>query len=152
MAKEKRGLPFWRYEERIPTDDFEEIIYEKDGPIGRLILNTPEKRNPLSYDRIIELSMGLQAMEMDDDIRVIIIKGAGPAFCSGYDLTPGTARDNNPNPDDPRASLGYANVGDSGVTKFQVWHERADGGFAGRYGQRVPPGGDLGAVGAVQAG
>ena len=103
MPKKKMGMPFYRYEERIPTDDFEEIIYEKDGPIGRLILNTPEKRNPLSYRRINELSMGLQEMEMDDDIRVIIIKGAGPAFCSGYDLTPGSARDNNPNPDDPRA-------------------------------------------------
>ena len=112
MPKKKQGMPFYRFEEKIPTDDFEEIIYEKDGPIGRLILNTPEKRNPLSYRRIIELSMGLQAMEMDDDIRVIIIKGAGPAFCSGYDLTPGKARDNNPNPDDPRASLGYADVGD----------------------------------------
>jgi len=92
MPKKKQGMPFFRYEERIPTDDFEEIIYEKDGPIGRLILNTPEKRNPLSYRRIVELSMALQEMEMDDDIRVIIIKGAGPAFCSGYDLTPGTAR------------------------------------------------------------
>jgi enoyl-CoA hydratase len=112
MPKKKQGMPFYRYEERIPTDDFEEIIYEKDGPIGRLILNSPEKRNPLGYQRIVELSMALQEMEMDDDIRVIIIKGAGPAFCSGYDLTPGKARDNNPNPDDPRASLGYADVGD----------------------------------------
>jgi len=59
VAKEKRGLPFWRYEERIPTDDFEEIIYEKDGPVGRLILNQPERRNPLSYGRICELAMGL---------------------------------------------------------------------------------------------
>jgi enoyl-CoA hydratase len=112
MPKKKQGLPLYRYEERITTDDFEEIIYEKDGPIGRLILNSPEKRNPLSYRRIVELSMGLQAMEMDDDIRVIIIKGAGPAFCSGYDLTPGKAQDNNPNPNDPRARIGYADVGD----------------------------------------
>ena len=123
MPKKKQGMPFFRYEERIPTDDFEEIIYEKDGPIGRLILNTPEKRNPLSYRRIVELSMGLQEMEMDDDIRVIIIKGAGPAFCSGYDLTPGSARDNNPNPDDPRASLGYADVGDPPGGVF-ISHEK----------------------------
>ena len=113
MAKEKRGLPFWRYEERIPTDDFEEIIYEKDPPVGRLVLNQPERRNPLSYGRICELAMGLMEMEMDNDIRVIIIKGAGTAFCSGYDLTPGKARANNPNPDgDYRSTLNWADVGD----------------------------------------
>lgn len=113
MAKEKRGLPFWRYEERIPTDDFEEIIYEKDGPVGRLILNQPERRNPLSYARICELAMGLMEMEMDPDIRVIIIKGAGTAFCSGYDLTPGKSRANNPNPEgDYRRTLNWADVGD----------------------------------------
>lgn len=112
MAKKKLGMPLFRYEERISTDDFEEIIYEKDPPIGRLILNQPERRNPLSYARICELAMGLQEMEMDNDIRVIIIKGAGSAFCAGYDLTPGKARANNPNPDDYRAMLGYADVGD----------------------------------------
>jgi enoyl-CoA hydratase len=112
MAKKKLGMPLFRYEERIPTDDFEEIIYEKDPPIGRLILNGPEKRNPLSYRRIIELAMGLQEMEMDDDIRVVIIKGAGTAFCSGYDLTPGSARENNPNPNDHRQHIAWADVGD----------------------------------------
>jgi enoyl-CoA hydratase len=113
LAKQKRGLPQFRYEERIPTDDFEEIIYEKDPPVGRLILNQPERRNPLSYARICELAMALQEMEMDNDIRVIIIKGAGTAFCSGYDLTPGKARANNPNPEeDYRATIGWADVGD----------------------------------------
>ena len=112
MTKKKQGMPMFRYEERIPTDDFETIIYDKDPPIGRIILNSPEKRNPLSYERLCEISMALQEMEMDDDIRVIIIKGAGPAFCSGYDLTPGKAAANNPNPDDPRAAIGYADVGD----------------------------------------
>src|SRR4051812_42997471 len=112
MTKKKMSLPLYRFEERIPTDDFEEIIYEKDGPIGRIVLNQPEKRNPLSYARLCELAMAFQAMEMDDDIRVIIVKGAGPVFSSGYDLTPGKAAANNPNPDDPRKGLGYADVGD----------------------------------------
>src|SRR4029077_5805623 len=111
MTKKKMGLPLYRFEERIPTDDFEEIIYEKDGPVGRIILNQPEKRNPLSYARLCELAMAVQAMEMDDDIRVIILKGAGPVFSSGYDLTPGKAAANNPNPDDPRTRMGYADGG-----------------------------------------
>jgi enoyl-CoA hydratase len=112
MVKRKMGLPLYKFEEPIPTDDFEEIIYEKDGPIGRIILNEPEKRNPLSYARLCEIAMAAMAMEMDPDIRVVIIKGAGPVFSSGYDLTPGKAAANNPNPNDPRAMIGYADVGD----------------------------------------
>ena len=88
MVKKKVGLPPFRDEDRIRTDDFEEIIYQKDPPVGRLILNGPEKRNPLSYARKSELAMALQEMELDDDIHVIIIKGAGPSFCAGYDITP----------------------------------------------------------------
>ena len=112
MTKKKMGLPFYKFEDQIPTDDFEEIIYEKDGPIGRIILNEPEKRNPLSYARLCELAMAFQAMEMDPEIRVIILKGAGTVFSSGYDLTPGKAAANNPNPEDPRGSYGFADVGD----------------------------------------
>ncbi|HJP41390.1 MAG TPA: enoyl-CoA hydratase-related protein [Dehalococcoidia bacterium] len=88
MTKKKQGLRTWRDEERIPTDDFEEIIYEKDPPLGRIILNAPEKRNALTYDRKNEIVMALMEMELDDDIKVVIIKGAGTSFCSGYDITP----------------------------------------------------------------
>jgi enoyl-CoA hydratase len=112
MTKKKMGMPPYRFEERIPTDDFEEIIYRKDGPVGYLILNTPEKRNCLSYAKLCELGMGLHEMDIDPEVRVVVIKGNGPAFCSGYDLTPGKAEANNPNPDDPRKNLGYADVGD----------------------------------------
>lgn len=131
MTKKKMGMPLYLYEEKIPTDDFEEIIYEKDGPIGRIILNQPEKRNPLSYARLCELAMAFQAMELDPDIRVIIVKGAGPVFSSGYDLTPGKAAANNPNPNDPRASIGYADVGDppGGV----YIEERADKAYFSKY-------------------
>jgi len=88
VTKEKLAMPNFRYETRIPVDDFECIRYEKDPPIGRLVLDQPEKRNPINYERVNELAMGLMEMEMDDEIRVVIIKGAGSAFSSGYDLTP----------------------------------------------------------------
>ena len=87
MAKKKQGLPLFRDEER-ELGEYEEIIYEKDPPVGRLVLNGPEKRNPLSYARKAELAMGLMEMELDPEIKVIIIKGAGPSFCAGYDITP----------------------------------------------------------------
>jgi enoyl-CoA hydratase len=131
MVKKKMGMPLFRYEEPIPTDDFETIVYEKDGPIGRIVLTGPEKRNALDYYRLCEIAMALQAMEMDNDIRVIIIKGAGPSFCSGIDMAPGGVANNNPNPNDPRAALGYADVGDppGGVyidpDKDMPWYAKA---------------------------
>jgi enoyl-CoA hydratase len=105
-------MPYWKWEERINTDEFEEIIYQKDGPVGYLILNQPERRNPLSYGRICELAMGLHEMDMDPDVHVVVIKGAGSSFCSGYDLTPGKSKPNNPNPNDYRSMIAWADVGD----------------------------------------
>lgn len=69
--------------------DYKTIICEVESPIGRIVLNQPEKRNPLSYPRLCEIAEAARQMEMDDDVKVIIIKGAGPCFSSGYDLTPG---------------------------------------------------------------
>ena len=68
--------------------DYEKIIYDKDPPIGRIILNQPEKRNPLGYQRLFEVADALKEMERDGEIKIIIIKGAGPCFSAGYDLTP----------------------------------------------------------------
>ena len=68
--------------------DYEKITYEKDPPLGRIILNQPEKRNPLNYQRLFEIADALKEMERDGEIKVIIIKGAGPCYSAGYDLTP----------------------------------------------------------------
>jgi len=69
--------------------EYETILCEIDPPIGRIVINQPEKRNPLSYPRLCEIAEAAKEMERDDDVRVIIIKGAGLCFSSGYDLTPG---------------------------------------------------------------
>ena len=69
--------------------DYKTIVCEVDSPIGKIVLNQPEKRNPLSYPRLCEIAEAAQQMEMDDDVKVIIIKGKGTCFSSGYDLTPG---------------------------------------------------------------
>lgn len=68
--------------------DYKTILCEVDPPIGRIVLNQPEKRNPLSYPRLCEIAEAAKEMEVDEDVNVIIIKGAGPCFSSGYDLTP----------------------------------------------------------------
>lgn len=71
------------------TYSYKTILCEIEPPVGRIVLNQPEKRNPLSYPRLCEIAEAAKEMERDDDVNVIIIKGAGICFSSGYDLTPG---------------------------------------------------------------
>ncbi len=98
MAKFVKWSPPYRGED-VERPEYDLINYEKDGPIGRIVLNSPEKRNPLGYERLLQIAMAAKEMELDDDIRVIIIKGEGPSFCAGYDITPihpGERRRNTP--------------------------------------------------------
>ena len=108
MIKKKEGMPLFFHEGNISTDDFELIKYEKDPPVGRIVLNRPEKRNAMSYNTLMEIAMALMQMEKDPEIRVIIIKGAGVAFCSGYDLSP--TPEENRRPGDFRENIGWADV------------------------------------------
>jgi methylglutaconyl-CoA hydratase len=57
-----------------------------EGGIALLTLNRPEKRNALSPQLIEELLAALDAVEAAAPIRVLILTGEGPAFCSGMDL------------------------------------------------------------------
>ena len=85
--------------ENVERPTYDLIDYQKDGVIGRIVLNSPEKRNPLGYERLLQIEMAAKEMELDDDIKVIIIKGEGPSFCAGYDITPtkpGEPRRNSP--------------------------------------------------------
>jgi enoyl-CoA hydratase len=74
--------------ENVESPEFDLIDIECDGPIGRIILNSPEKRNPLGYERLLQIEMAAKLLELDTEVRVIIIKGQGPCFSAGYDMTP----------------------------------------------------------------
>ena len=56
------------------------------GAVRRLTLDRPEKLNALSHDLIETLSAALAHAAEDPSIRVVILSGAGRAFCAGYDL------------------------------------------------------------------
>ena len=67
-------------------------FYEKEGKIATITLNYPEKLNAMDFpgDGGICDSLYRDALDMaeeDDDIKVVMIKGAGRAFCAGHDLT-----------------------------------------------------------------
>lgn len=62
------------------------VLEEWDGPVLTLVLNRPEKRNPLGLDVMRELAARLRAADDDSDMRVVVIGAAGPAFSAGHDL------------------------------------------------------------------
>jgi len=64
----------------------EPVLLDKDGPVAWLTLNRPEKRNALSLELMTNMLNKLKIIEQDPDIRVVVIKGNGPAFCAGHDL------------------------------------------------------------------
>jgi enoyl-CoA hydratase/carnithine racemase len=63
-----------------------DILYAVDGPVATITLNRPQARNAYSAELIGGLVGSLAAAERDDDVRAVIITGAGPAFCAGGDL------------------------------------------------------------------
>ncbi len=57
-----------------------------DGPVGIVTLQRPERRNAIDAAMIEAFSEILDRIETAKDIRVVIVRGAGKAFCSGFDL------------------------------------------------------------------
>lgn len=55
--------------------------------VRRITLNRPEKRNAMNNALRTEVFATLEAHDRDPDVRVTILRGAGAAFCSGYDLS-----------------------------------------------------------------
>lgn len=66
---------------------FETIIYQKDGAIARITLNRPRFLNAHNIQMRDDLAEVLSAIADDTEVGVVIINGAGRAFCAGADIT-----------------------------------------------------------------
>ena len=65
----------------------ETLVTRSDvGPVARVILNRPEKRNALSQALIVALSEQLDRIAVECGVRAVILSGSDPAFCAGMDL------------------------------------------------------------------
>ncbi len=77
----------------IPPVD-QPVLVRREGPLLRLTLNRPDRRNALDTSMRDALAEALTLGTLDDGIERILLDGAGPAFCSGGDLDQfGTAPD-----------------------------------------------------------
>ena len=63
------------------------VLYLVDGAVARVTLNRPEKRNALNDAVIASLKDSLKKASQDEQVRVVVISGAGKDFCSGADLS-----------------------------------------------------------------
>ena len=70
--------------------DYQYVLYEKEGAAVRITMNRPEKLNAFDFPGqggiLDEFYAALQDAEDDDDIKVVVIRGAGRSFCAGHDL------------------------------------------------------------------
>jgi enoyl-CoA hydratase len=65
---------------------FTTITYDTSGRVARLTLNRPERVNAINQAMLEEIGRALDLPERDDDVRVVLVTGAGTAFSSGFDL------------------------------------------------------------------
>ena len=62
------------------------LLRQDDAGIATLTMNRPAARNALSRDLMAEMQAALDALASDNAVKVVVIAGAGPAFCAGHDL------------------------------------------------------------------
>ncbi|MBV9042124.1 MAG: crotonase/enoyl-CoA hydratase family protein [Acidimicrobiia bacterium] len=72
-----------------PTPNYSELLYEVDGPVLTITLNRPDKLNAFTFTMMRELIDAFDNADADDDVRAVIVTGAGRGFCAGADLAAG---------------------------------------------------------------
>jgi enoyl-CoA hydratase/carnithine racemase len=70
---------------------YRKLIVAASGPVATITLNNPERRNAIGPEMINELRWALADAAADDAIRVVVLTGAGKAFCAGADFAAITA-------------------------------------------------------------
>jgi enoyl-CoA hydratase len=63
------------------------VLYQRDGRIGRITLNRPGVMNAINNEMPEALKDAVEQANADQAVHVIVLSGAGRAFCAGYDLT-----------------------------------------------------------------
>ena len=64
----------------------ETMYFERDGRVGYLTLNRPRLLNAMNYQGSLDMNQAAEIIRDDPDIRLVVIRGAGRAFCTGIDL------------------------------------------------------------------
>jgi enoyl-CoA hydratase/carnithine racemase len=63
------------------------VLFEKRGPAAWITLNRPDKLNAMNGELVRQLGSRLSEVDADEDVKVVVLTGAGRAFSSGYDIS-----------------------------------------------------------------
>jgi enoyl-CoA hydratase/carnithine racemase len=89
---------------------YEDLLYERRGGVATITLNRPERLNAISFAMLDSLSRALREADLDREVRVVILTGAGRGFCAGLDLKDLTAG----------TGIGAAAGGDLATARFDL--------------------------------
>ena len=107
--------------------DYEHLRFERDGHVTVLTYDRPEQRNAISRAMNAELHDAWRRFRDDDEQYVLVITGAGSAFCAGWDLADAAAWEQ-PEWDDFRRHL-HTDAGVCGYSRrFDVFKPRSTAG------------------------
>ena len=93
MTAEGAAMP---QDDRDDTADGDDILYSTHRSVATITLNRPERRNAFTLTMIDRWVDILRSAESDDDVRVVVVTGAGSSFCSGADIGEIFERDETP--------------------------------------------------------
>lgn len=62
------------------------VVVERTGPIARVILNRPERRNPLSLQMMKDATAAVRELGADPSCGVVVVTGSGPALSAGHEI------------------------------------------------------------------
>ena len=98
--------------------NYEALIYEKHDMVAKITLNRPERLNALDSKLMIEIPEAIAEAARDDNIRALVIGGAGRAFCAGADFRYSQVRSGEVAPEvaeEPRAAAAGRNMGQGNI-------------------------------------
>jgi enoyl-CoA hydratase len=104
-------------ERETPSDDLI-LVDEPAEHVRRITLNRPDKRNAISTPLRVALLDQLRTHDADDRVRVTVVRGAGPCFSAGYDLSAGSLMEGSPFYSAPGPGQWARQAND---TWFSVW-------------------------------
>lgn len=84
---------------------FTDLLYEVKDNTAWITLNRPDKLNAVTWSSWAELETAIDLADADDDVRCVVITGAGRGFCAGIDLTADPGAPQYPRPIEGRAAL-----------------------------------------------
>ena len=89
--------------------DFEQILYEKADSVATITLNRPERMNAFTPVMIREWAQALEDARLDQEVRAVIVTGAGRGFCAGADLRGESGLTGTSQQDGPPSAAGRRN-------------------------------------------